>query len=62
VTTTTATDATRGRWLVAGSAVLFQLALDAVYAWSVFSKALQKPGSDFHLTRPEPAPSPATAG
>ena len=29
-------DATRGRWLLAGAAVLVQLALGAVYAWSVF--------------------------
>src|SRR5260370_9825199 len=45
----------RGRWLVGSSAVLFQLALGAVYAWSVFSKALQKPGSDFHLTKAQAA-------
>ncbi|MDE0394831.1 MAG: OFA family MFS transporter [Gammaproteobacteria bacterium] len=29
-------DPTRGRWLLAGAAVLVQLALGAVYAWSVF--------------------------
>jgi OFA family oxalate/formate antiporter-like MFS transporter len=29
-------DATRGRWVLAGAAVLVQLALGAVYAWSVF--------------------------
>lgn len=29
-------DVTRGRWLLAGAAVLVQLALGAVYAWSVF--------------------------
>lgn len=29
-------DATKGRWLLAGAAVLVQLALGAVYAWSVF--------------------------
>jgi OFA family oxalate/formate antiporter-like MFS transporter len=46
---------TRGRWLIASSAILFQLALGAVYAWSVFSKALQKPGSDFHLTKAQAA-------
>lgn len=30
------TDPTRGRWLLAGAALLVQLALGAVYAWSVF--------------------------
>lgn len=29
-------DPTRGRWLLAGAAVLVQLALGAVYAWSIF--------------------------
>jgi OFA family oxalate/formate antiporter-like MFS transporter len=29
-------DATKGRWVLAGAAVLVQLALGAVYAWSVF--------------------------
>jgi MFS transporter, OFA family, oxalate/formate antiporter len=31
----------RDRWLVAGAAILVQLALGAVYAWSVFNKPLQ---------------------
>jgi MFS transporter, OFA family, oxalate/formate antiporter len=31
----------RDRWLIAGAAVLVQLALGAVYAWSVFNKPLQ---------------------
>jgi MFS transporter, OFA family, oxalate/formate antiporter len=35
-TGTTAGKPTRGRWLLAGAAVLVQLALGAVYAWSVF--------------------------
>jgi OFA family oxalate/formate antiporter-like MFS transporter len=43
------------RWLLAASAVLFQLALGAVYAWSVFSKALQAKASDFDLTKAEAA-------
>jgi OFA family oxalate/formate antiporter-like MFS transporter len=34
-------DPTRGRWRIAAAAVLFQLALGAVYAWSVFAKALK---------------------
>jgi OFA family oxalate/formate antiporter-like MFS transporter len=33
--------ATGGRWLIALAAVLVQLALGAVYAWSVFNKPLQ---------------------
>jgi OFA family oxalate/formate antiporter-like MFS transporter len=31
----------RDRWLIAGAAILVQLALGAVYAWSVFNKPLQ---------------------
>ncbi|HEY1571973.1 MAG TPA: OFA family MFS transporter [Pseudonocardiaceae bacterium] len=42
---------TRGRWGIAVAAVLLQLALGAVYAWSVFSKALQATGSDFALSK-----------
>jgi OFA family oxalate/formate antiporter-like MFS transporter len=34
-------DPTRGRWWIVGAAVLVQLALGAVYAWSVFNKPLQ---------------------
>ena len=33
-------DPTKGRWLLAGAAVLVQLALGAVYAWSVFVNPL----------------------
>src|SRR5690242_6549008 len=36
-----ARDATAGRWWIALAAVLVQLALGAVYAWSVFNKPLQ---------------------
>jgi OFA family oxalate/formate antiporter-like MFS transporter len=39
--TGTATDPTRGRWGLVVAAVLVQLALGAVYAWSVFNKPLQ---------------------
>lgn len=46
---------TRGRWLLACAAVLFQLALGAVYAWSVFSKALKAPASAFHLSASQAA-------
>jgi OFA family oxalate/formate antiporter-like MFS transporter len=34
-------DPTRGRWWIVVAAVLVQLALGAVYAWSVFNKPLQ---------------------
>src|ERR687889_2747627 len=34
-------DPTRGRWWIVIAAVLVQLALGAVYAWSVFNKPLQ---------------------
>src|SRR5829696_5419731 len=37
----TAADPTKGRWWVVVAAVLVQLALGAVYAWSVFNKPLQ---------------------
>jgi OFA family oxalate/formate antiporter-like MFS transporter len=39
--TATSTDPTRGRWYIVIAAVLVQLALGAVYAWSVFNKPLQ---------------------
>ncbi|MET8976935.1 OFA family MFS transporter [Streptomyces sp. NPDC004539] len=35
------------RWWVALAAVVFQLALGSVYAWSVFGRALREPGSTF---------------
>src|ERR671921_1571651 len=38
---TTDRDPTRGRWWIVIAAVLVQLALGAVYAWSVFNKPLQ---------------------
>ncbi len=41
----------RRRWGLVVAAVLLQLALGAVYAWSVFSKALQASGNDFHLSK-----------
>ena len=37
----TTADPTRGRWGIVVAAVLVQLALGAVYAWSVFNKPLQ---------------------
>src|SRR3954464_15516446 len=33
-------DPTKGRWLLVGAALLLQFSIGAVYAWSVFSKAL----------------------
>lgn len=44
-----AANPTRGRWLLAGAAFLLQLAIGAVYAWSVFAKALQNKHSTFAL-------------
>lgn len=46
---------TAGRWLIAGAAVLLQLALGAVYAWSTFAKALKVPSSAFHLSKSQAA-------
>jgi OFA family oxalate/formate antiporter-like MFS transporter len=40
-TATTGGDLTRGRWRLVVAAVLVQLALGSVYAWSVFNKPLQ---------------------
>jgi MFS transporter, OFA family, oxalate/formate antiporter len=34
-------DPTKGRWLLVGGALLLQFSIGAVYAWSVFSSALQ---------------------
>lgn len=33
----------RGRWLIAGAALLLQFSIGAVYAWSVFASALSRP-------------------
>ena len=38
----TSSNPTRGRWWIVVAAVLVQLALGAVYAWSVFNKPLQE--------------------
>jgi OFA family oxalate/formate antiporter-like MFS transporter len=45
---------TRIRWWLAAAGVLLQLSLGAVYAWSVFSKALQKDNA-FALTKSQAA-------
>jgi OFA family oxalate/formate antiporter-like MFS transporter len=44
--------ATRGRWGLVAAALLLQLSIGAVYAWSVFSKALQG-AEPFKLTKVE---------
>ena len=43
---------TRGRWGLVAAALLLQLSLGAVYAWSVFSSALQK-AEPFRLSKVE---------
>jgi len=48
------TKATSGRWGLVAAALLLQFSIGAVYAWSVFSKALQN-ASAFHLTKVEAA-------
>lgn len=55
MTTSDTANPTRGRWYIAAAGVLLQLALGAVYAWSVFSKALQKDDSAFALTKAQAA-------
>ncbi len=45
-------DPTRGRWLLVAAALLLQFAIGAVYAWSVFGKALQAAGP-FKLNKVE---------
>lgn len=46
---------TPNRWTIAGAGVLLQLALGGVYAWSVFSRELQRPESAFALTKAQAA-------
>jgi OFA family oxalate/formate antiporter-like MFS transporter len=43
---------TRGRWLLVAGALLLQIAIGAVYAWSTFSKALSD-APDFKLSKVE---------
>jgi OFA family oxalate/formate antiporter-like MFS transporter len=47
-------DPTRGRWWLVAAALLLQFSIGAVYAWSVFSKALGL-APPFHLTKVEGA-------
>ena len=51
-TSTSTANPTRGRWGLVIAALLLQFSIGAVYAWSVFSKALQKSDA-FHLTKVE---------
>jgi len=51
----TATGKTPNRWLILVGGVLVQLAIGAVYAWSVFSSAFQSPNSMLHLTKVQAA-------
>lgn len=48
-------DPVRGRWLIAAAGVLLQLALGAVYGWSVFAKALHRPENAFALSKAQAA-------
>ena len=45
-------DPTRGRWWLVAGALLLQFSVGAVYAWSVFGKALSVAGP-FHLSKLE---------
>src|SRR4051794_41399779 len=51
---TEGTSPTRGRWGLVAAALLLQFSIGAVYAWSVFSKALEGAGA-FHLTKVQAA-------
>src|SRR4051794_41750656 len=51
---TEGTSPTRGRWGLVAAALLLQFSIGAVYAWSVFSKALEAAGA-FHLTKVQAA-------
>ena len=48
----TATDPTKGRWWLVAGALLLQFSVGAVYAWSVFGRALSVAGP-FHLSKLE---------
>jgi OFA family oxalate/formate antiporter-like MFS transporter len=48
---TTEATATKGRWGLVAAALLLQFSTGAVYAWSVFAKALQAEGNAFELTK-----------
>ena len=50
-TSGTGADPTKGRWGLVAAAMLLQFSIGAVYAWSVFSKALQSDGNAFELSK-----------
>ena len=43
------------RWVIVVGAVMIQLALGAIYAWSVFTKLLTEPGGDYRFTASQAA-------
>ena len=43
------------RWLVVAGAILIQLAMGAIYAWSVFTARLTDPAGDYQFTASETA-------
>lgn len=43
------------RWLIVVGAILIQLALGAIYAWSVFTKKLEVAGGDYEFTNTQTA-------
>jgi MFS family permease len=43
------------RWIVVAGAILIQLALGAIYAWSVFTKLLTDTGGDYGFTATQTA-------
>ncbi len=53
---TTGDDPTRGRWWLVAAALLLQFSIGAVYAWSVFMKALQEAPA-FELGKLEASPA-----
>ena len=53
-TTAAQLNPTRGRWSLVAAALLLQFSIGAVYAWSVFSKALNL-AEPFHLSKMEGA-------
>ena len=44
------TDKVMNRWLVVGGAILIQLALGAIYAWSVFTKKITAADGGYGFT------------
>ena len=53
--TKTGVDLTGNRWIVVIGAILIQLALGAIYAWSVFTKKLELEGGGYEFTNKQTA-------